>query len=95
MAIAVLQPVPFLVLSFYLCKIPKVPETVKVLWIIGFCFGIFDSALGFMIAFPHYFETFWGVAIVWFALTLNGTEHWLFALEYYNSSMSISDKLNL
>lgn len=95
MAIATLQPIPFVIISFYLCKKPQLPDSVKILWIIGLMFGVFDSGLGFMIAFPKFFETYWGIVVVWITLTLNGVEHWLFALEYYYSSLSISNKLNL
>ena len=30
---------------------------------------------------------------MWLTLTLNGAEHWLFGLEYYYSSLSISLKI--
>ena len=95
--VASLQPIPFTVLSICLRRFnfSLIPEFVKVLWVIGFVFGISNGVLGFMIAFPHLFNSYWGIFVMWLVSSLNGVEHWLFALEYYKSSIDITKKLSL
>ena len=91
-----MQPIPFSVLLFHLFKSQEdIPKFVKVLWAIGFTFGFSSAALNIMIVYPRSFDSYWGISVVWLALTLNGIEHWLFALEYYFSSLDITNKLTL
>ena len=96
LTIASLQPIPFTVLAVYLSRSShQVPDLVKVLCAIGFVFGFSVAGLDFMIAYPHSFTSSWSVVVLWLTLTLNGIEHWLFALQYHYSSIEITKRLSL
>ena len=68
-------------LSIYFCsRTRKLLGSVKFLCLLGFLFGVSDAVVVVMIAYPPFFDIVYLVPIVWFAVTLNGVEHWLFAL---------------
>ena len=96
LTLATLQPIPFCVLAIYIVKSRReIPDLVKVMCAIGFVFGFAVAGLDYMIAFPHSFTSSWSIIVLWLTLTLNGIEHWLFALQYHYSSIEISKKLSL
>lgn len=76
-----LQPIPFIVLAISIFRSRlEVPTLVKVMCAIGFGFGFSVAGLDIMIAYPSSFDTSWSIMVLWLTLTLNGIEHWLFAL---------------
>jgi hypothetical protein len=54
--VAGFQPLPYLLVLYYLIKLPYVYPTVKLMWTLGFLFCLADIGLCTLIAFPKLFQ---------------------------------------
>ena len=92
--VAGFQPIPYLVVLYYLIKAPYVYPTVKLMWALGFMYCLFDIGLCILIAIPElYYKSGYFQILVWLAVSTFGVYHWLFSLEYYYSSKHIINTL--
>ena len=54
--VAGFQPIPYIVLLYYLFKVPFIYPTVKLMWFLGFVVSLSDIGLCVLIAYPELYS---------------------------------------
>jgi hypothetical protein len=70
-------------------------NSIIALWSLGFLYGLLTTLASILISHPNLYSTLGGVTVIFFAESCSGVQHWLFALEYYYSSMMIQSQILL
>ena len=87
-------PVLAYIISFLVIwKYRPIHNSIMALWLLGFFYGLVTSLATVLIGHSNLYSTVGGMTIIFFAESLSGVQHWLFALEYYYSSRIIESHI--
>ena len=85
----------YIISLWFIRKYRPMHKSIIALWSLGFVYALLTTLASILISHPNLYTTVGGVTIVFFAESCSGVQHWLFALEYYYSSMVIQSQILL
>lgn len=86
---AVIQPVPFIIVYYFIRKQPNVHKTIKIFWYLGMSFGIVFAVQCFFLVNPELYLKWYGLLVMGLTLILMGLEHFIWGTEYFYSSENL------
>jgi hypothetical protein len=83
----------YIISLWFIRKYRPMHNSIIALWSLGFLYGLLTTLASILISHPNLYSTVGGVTIIFLAESCSGVQHWLFALEYYYSSMFIQSQI--
>jgi hypothetical protein len=84
-----LTSLPYIVVFFFLWQQPFIHSTIKLFWLLGFCYGLLFPVQCVFLLHPEAFVKWYGLEVLGLTIFFNGLNHFVWGLEYFYSSENL------
>lgn len=87
--VSVFPVLAYLISGWFIWRKRPIHNSILALWLLGFIYSIVTICAAILISNPKLYTTVGGIFLIFIAESCSGIQHWLFAVEYYFSSLLI------